>query len=286
MHYTTTCVMCVCVCLFVVYGTILILSYLIPLYDRDMRIMNWFSGDEIADKYEGNVNKKSGLNHKGKIWGPKLKCMLDIFSFYLCYGCIEHFVIESGPTTLFSMRETVLKGLPSQQLYQQWASNLGNDEGELHCIKSGSHYNATDECLDPSMLKNEYVSDVWNWIMNSNRCGWTADDDGGGNENEDEDKDHPEKQGGASSSTSFSSTGAVVQKFQPWKQADEEWRRLINIRDDEYLRVNVSLDAYYALVGDPYADFVDPVREQLFFLAMTGISMLCLYWYGIPYTLI
>ena len=57
-------------------------------------------------------------------------------------------------------------------------------------------------------------------------------------------------------------------------------------RDDEYLRSSILMDAYYALVGDPFTSFIDPMGEQVFLVAVTGISFGFLYWLEAPFLLI
>jgi len=121
--------------------------------------------------------------------------------------------------------------------------------------------------------------------MDSNDFSDWEDDDDGDDDDDECDDDCPEKQAGESGILSISRDRAP-RKFKPWKQSDEEWKRMLNVMDDEYLRASISLESYFSLIGDPDAHLFNPVSEVLYYGAITGISLGWLYWCDIPFQLI
>jgi len=251
----------------------------------DVRIMNWFGG-EMSNTY-GRVPNEGPGRSKGKTHMRRLKNILDIFSFYLCSCCVEHFVIERGSSIILNVRGIVLEGLPSRQ-FHQWTEQFGQDhEGQL-CNGSGS----AEECSSTAILDQEFMPDILNWAMNSNRCGWgngdnddedEDDDDEGGEEEEERGKydNHLQHQGNESN--------IFAQKprhFKPWKQFDEEWVQQMNNRDDQYLRSSISMETYYDFVGDPFTAFIRPAREELYLIAVSGLSFALLHWLGASFNIV
>lgn len=250
----------------------------------DMLIIDWFSGGDVSKMYSDSDSARNGSVRDRVLtkWGPRLKAALDIFSFFLLYCSVDHFVMEWGPKSILNVRETVLEGLPSRQMHEQLTKKLGNTQ---QCVSHDS-----DECLN---IPLEDYSDIWNWVTNSNRCGWAVEEEEDSSDDEDDEADDDDTGDGQfhvqenESGISFSGTKRPTPKqFRPWKQATDEWRRMLNIRDDEYLRETLSLESYYSLVGDPYACFTDPETELLFHAVITGISFGCMYYLGAPFLLI
>jgi hypothetical protein len=101
-----------------------------------------------------------------------------------------------------------------------------------------------------------------NWIENKNRCRWIEKET-------DEEEDEKE-----------------WAKVRPWKQHDEEWKQWINEQDEKYLIDKVSYKTYYELVGDPGSQFIDPHRENIFFVALTLVGFGVLLCLGAPFLLI
>ncbi|KAL9186581.1 hypothetical protein ACHAXT_005819 [Thalassiosira profunda] len=235
----------------------------------DMPIINWFSGGDVSEMYSEHAQNSS--TRTSNKWGPRLKSVLDIFSFFLLYCSVDHFVTEMGPKSLLNVRDTVLEGLPSRQLHLQWTRSSMNDMQQ--CVGGGDK-----ECPNVAMTEADFMSDIMSWILNSNRCGWGPDDNG----KADSSFQMPDNE----SMLFPASKGTAPKLFRPWKQPDDEWRRTLNVRDDEYLRANLSLDSYYSLVGDPYACFTDPVTELVFHAVITGISFGCMHWLEVPFLLI
>jgi len=273
--------------------------------------MNWFSGGDLQEIFDENtisMPERPREAKRGK-WGPRLKCILNIFCFFLLFGCADHLVEEAGPRMVLNQKEMILEGLPSRQLHQEWSKNTTDGSRENYCIESGSGDTEEDNpTTGPGTtgiadqfcvvdLEMDFISDVWNWVKNANRCGWVLDekeDDEDDNEDDDDDDDDdgdecdddcPEKQASESGILSISRDRAP-KKFKPWKQSDEEWIRMLNVRDDEYLRASMSLESYFSLIGDPDAHFINPVSEVLYYGAITGISLGWLYWCEIPFQLI
>jgi hypothetical protein len=77
--------------------------------------------------------------------------------------------------------------------------------------------------------------------------------------------------------------GIAPNKVYPWKQAREEWRKQINILDDEYLRAILSLEAYQLFVGDPRANLFNPKIEMISQATIGAIGLVGLSWFEIPF---
>ena len=65
-----------------------------------------------------------------------------------------------------------------------------------------------------------------------------------------------------------------------------EWKRRMNVHDDEYLQAKVSIDSYYKIMGNPDAWLIDPTREYLFYMATTGVCVALLWWLEIGFELL
>lgn len=195
--------------------------------------------------------------HKSK-WGPRWKLFIDSVSFFIAYIAVDKLLIRDFSTYLLDTRATILEGMPSRQL------KTGMDVGQCSNIVNTTTNDTCTNAIGSQIQKEdeEFISDVMNWLENNNRCRWVEKDS---DEEEDEDE------------------GA---KFRPWRQHDEEWKQLINEKDEQYLIEKVSYKTYYELVGDPSSQFVDPHLEDVFIFALTiggfGV-LLCL---GAPFLLI
>lgn len=58
----------------------------------DVHIMSWFSGDEMCKTYKRKCKGKGATDHlKGNKWGPQIKLILDVLSFFVCYSGVSYF---------------------------------------------------------------------------------------------------------------------------------------------------------------------------------------------------
>ena len=263
----------------------------------DVRIMNWFSGDEMSKKYGKKI--RGATDHlEGNKWGPRIKPILDVISFYVCLTCVNYFSTNwIHATTILNMNESILEGLPSRRLHQQWTEKMGNDiEGNL-CIGSlGEEDNTAAVCINSTDFKGvNFMSDVFNWATNGDRCGWVkfgeakeevdirGDDKETDVEGGNEEYDFCKLKEGNETCGLSNVHGIAPNKVYPWKQAREEWRKQINILDDEYLRAILSLEAYQLFVGDPRANLFNPKIEMISQATIGAIGLVGLSWFEIPF---
>jgi hypothetical protein len=141
---------------------------------------------------------------------------------------------------------------------------MGNENGSNLCIGSVSGEDDTAAvCINSTDFNGvNFISDVLNWATNGDRCGWVKfgeakeEVDIRGDEKEtdveggNEEYDFCKLKEGNETCGLSNVHGIAPNKVYPWKQAREEWRKQINILDDEYLRAILSLEAYQLFVGD------------------------------------
>ena len=239
----------------------------------DGRIMNWFSGDELRNKYEksktrgtdtlhneeqNNNNKNNNSNNNSKVknnsyhWGSRLKPIIDVTVFYVCLFGVDFFCTEWVYKTILNRRESILEGLPSRIFHQQWTTRHQQQTTTMQnssetsredniCIQTGSdsddNTSLVDICVNfTNVNAMHFESEVWNWATNGNRCGWM-----------------------------------------------DEWKRQMNKVDDEYLRYNISFENYYSFVGDQYRHFIDTARETQFQYMVVILGATGLYWLDVPF---
>lgn len=238
----------------------------------DMRIMNWFRGGKLREQYREDYNKTEPPFKQGK-WGPRLKFVLDLFCFIVVFSSVDHLVEDCGPKTFFDMRETVIEGLPSRQMMR----DLGSGFREQYCVNNRDAQ-GSEICVDT--LETAFQSDVWSLLT-------TLDDiqddysgsDSEGDDSEDVAQDYSKQSGVVSKKAGDAKYGPLHRMYQA---TGEEWKRMLNARDDEYLRASISIDSYNSLVGDPTSHLIDTVREKLWLLGVAGFCFAGLYWLDIP----
>ena len=224
----------------------------------DVHILNWFSGDELRNKYEKSDpsgtetlhNGEHRNNSKVKIdkyhWGPLVKPIIDFTIFYVCLFGVDFFSTEWVYKTILNRRESILEELPSCRLHQQFRTRQQNQTKMQNsfnniCIQTGSdsddNTSLVDICLNfTNVNAMHFESEVWNRATNGNRCGWM-----------------------------------------------DEWKRQMNKLDDEYLRENISLENYYSFVGDQYRHFIDTARETQLQYMVVIMGATGLYWLDVPF---
>ena len=240
----------------------------------DTKLMDYFHEGALANQYE----KKNGSNADNKAieggnarqsnkkkWGPKIKYVLDLFSFFICYKCVDSFVT----TYLYlgsEITDSVLQNLPSRQL---------QEERDAHLVATGFSYACPSVT---SALDNPYAKDMLNWIAsleieseeaknwltNAKKCGWSNDMDKVEVHSDLEEEEEEEE-----ASPTFL-----------------RQRRIMSAQDDKYLQATISREAYYDLIGDPNPRFSDPDKEMFFLLTSTTVCFGLLYALGIPFLLI
>lgn len=239
--------------------------------------MNFFHGGELQEKYDNNTKannciserceKEKTVQHKRKIWGPRIKYVLDLISFFVCYKCVDYFVYSLGSVPSSDITELVLEKLPSRQLQEQSSG--------VHSVETGVSY-ACESVM--KALDNPYAVDMLNMIassplqsdearnmiLNANKCGWSS-----GIETvaeEEEDGDHH-----------YDVLGIT---------GDDLWGHTISALDNKYIQEALSDGAYYDLVGDPNPRIFDPAMEMMFLIASSSICFGLLYAFDIPFMLI
>merc|ERR1739848_122682 len=84
------------------------------------------------------------------VWGPRVKYVLDLLSFFVCYKCVDELVTNSFMVPMTDITTTVMDGLPSRQL----------DRQEDHRAARFSH--ACSNVM--SALDNPYAADMLQWV--------------------------------------------------------------------------------------------------------------------------
>ena len=213
----------------------------------DIQIIRWFEG--------------KGKRYKSRQWGRQCKLILDTISFFIAYVAVDRVLHRDFPTYAFDNRAGILEGMPSRQV--DVTNTINNSEAVRRCDNLDNMNNTSEqECSNRFAEQEEFVSDVINWIENSNRCGWIE-------------KEVNDEEGVDEGS-----------KFRPWRQYDEEWKQQINEMDEKYLLEKVSYKTYYELIGDPSSQFVDPHLEDVYMYTSTVIGFGILTMMGAPFLLI
>ena len=213
----------------------------------DIQIIKWFEG--------------KGKRYKSRQWGRRCKLFLDTVSFFIAYVAVDRVLHRDIPSYTFNNRASILEGMPSRQV--DVTNTINEDGAARQCVNLDNVNNASEqECTNRFAEQEEFVSDVINWLENSNRCGWI----------EKEFNDEVDEDGGS--------------KFRPWRQHDEEWKQQINDMDEKYLLEKVSYKTYYELVGDPSSPFVDPHLENAYIYTSTVLGFGILTMMGAPFLLI
>mmetsp|Transcript_28343 Transcript_28343/g.60414 ORF Transcript_28343/g.60414 Transcript_28343/m.60414 type:complete len:575 (+) Transcript_28343:2-1726(+) len=269
----------------------------------DAKLANYFHGDALHEKYDnkGDSIGKEGTHHKRKRWGHRLKYTLDLFSFFICYKCVDYFVCSMGAVPMSDITQTVLDGLPSRQLLQtkqqQHDYHLGENNNGVSYACSGVVMSALDNPYSLDMLNWIATAEIEseeakNWITNAKKCGWSGlaegveDNDITLEENDDTDSDsgHVDVEEAKNDTDSAdSSTDDPDESNHPTFMTKG---RIRSAHDDKYLQETISNEAYWELIGDPSPKFHDPAREMLFLLISTAICVGLLYAFGIPFLLI
>lgn len=251
----------------------------------DTKLMDYFHEGALSNKYDTKKNDsgtdkeavegREARQSKKKKWGPKIKYVLDLFSFFICYKCVDSFV----STYMYlgsEITDSVLQNLPSRQL---------QEERDAHLVATGFSYACPSVT---SALDNPYAKDMLNWIAsleieseeaknwltNAKKCGWSSEMDKVEvhsdleEEKEEEEEDDEEEEEEDASPTFL------------------RQRRIMSAQDDKYLQATISREAYYDLVGDPRPRFFDPDKEMFFLLTSTTVCFGLLYAFGIPFLLI
>ncbi|KAL3766905.1 hypothetical protein ACHAW5_000923 [Stephanodiscus triporus] len=259
----------------------------------DVRIMSWFSGDEMGKKYDRK--HKGPTNHlKGNIWGPRIKLILDVLSFFVCYSGVNFFADVWVYANILDMKDSIMEGLPSRNLHQQCTKQMGNEKGGDLCIGVvGGDDDTTAVRINSTDLNGmPFVSDVFNWATNADRCGWVNFGEASGHDKE---TDGDEGNGkydfctlsvGNTTCVRSDVTEMSPKKAYPWKRANAEWIQRMNLLDDEYLRASISSESYYSFVGDPHGFFINDERYMIFQATVITLGFAGLYWFEIPFLLL
>lgn len=175
----------------------------------DARLLNYFCsdctrekyGDEVVGCQGGDAGKKQN-ERKKMLSGWRVKYMIDLFSFFCCYKCIDHFLYTLGLFPMSDITDTVWGNLPSRQKlspvqpllhHRSWYSSNSSaildvafDERQT---RNGETYGVSYACPNVmSAFENPYTLDIlnWiarmelesdelkNWIANAKNCGWSG----------------------------------------------------------------------------------------------------------------
>lgn len=250
----------------------------------DGRIMNWFSGDELRNKYEktkprgtdtlhneeqqnsnnsnnntttSNNNNNSKVKHNKRYhWGSRLKPIIDVTVFYVCLFGVDFFCTEWVYKTILNRRESILEELPSRRLHQQWTTRQQQQTTTTTMQNSFETSREDNICIQTGSGSDDIPSLVVDICIN------------------------------------FTNINKMHFESEVWNWAtndnrcgwmEDEWKHQINKLDDEYLRDNISFENYYSFFGDPYRHFIDTARETQFQMMVVILGATGLYWLDVPF---
>lgn len=202
----------------------------------DSKLLNFFHSDSTRMKYEcyhenlpcwndgealqngtattaaATASSKQCHHHphqRRKLFGWRVKYMLDLFSFFFCYKSVEYFLYNVGVIPLSEITDEVWANLPSRHVHNQSLHGTSSsrdilldrvcDEHPRRKLQPGQqhriHFGGDDTagvsyaCTNVrSALDNPYALDMlsWiakmefqsveiaNWIANAKNCGWSG----------------------------------------------------------------------------------------------------------------
>ena len=272
-------------------------------YEENYHCRPTIEGGGDAKPGEELKGTRGGGKRKRKFsWGPRLKYLIDLISFFTCYKCVDHLMYSLGVAPMSDISQSILEGLPSQISREEELPNDGGGARHATPVAGGGGGQSYACSNIMSALDNPYASDVLNWmarnvageseeargwIENASEGGWDGgggcDDagacpaaDGDRGDSVDGAKDVADGEGGGEDAP------AAVFRNPPLLGR----RRFLSARDDEYLRAIISTEAYYELVGEPEPRFTDPSWEMTFLLACTAACFGLLSFFRIPFLLI
>jgi hypothetical protein len=238
----------------------------------DVKLRNFLEGDAIRSRYEKNTSSLCE-GQRRKIWGRRIKVVLDCCSFFLCYKSVEHFIgrVVPVPSSL----------LPSMQ---------GGGGGESSSSVVHQRHDVSHACPSVmSALDNPYTLDILNsvsklevqteemkgWITNAKNCGWS---DASSGKKKINDLHVGDKVEGNWHMEGVYYPGIIVEI------TNDDYSVIVRY-DDNGSFETLSTDNVRR-VSDKYAKFVDQVKEPMFLVTVTVTCLGLLYAYDIPFLLI
>ncbi|KAL7554562.1 hypothetical protein ACHAWF_018020 [Thalassiosira exigua] len=277
---------------------------------RDARLLDFFSGGELREEYEpdeaggGGDGGEDRTEPRGsKRWGPRLKGLVDLVSFFVMYKCVDHFVSSWGAHPASDITEAVMAGLPSRSEARGGggARNRRLDHGARHSYACASVTSVLDGPYGSDMLEwiatsgAAHEEGARDWIANAIECGWrgpaspareVAEGGGAGGRSdscaakagEDVDFDDDDDDDADACEADADENGSAL--ITTWN------RRFLSAQDERYFKETVSLDQFHDIMGDPSPTFYDPSREAWFYVAITVVAVGVLWACNIPFLLI
>ena len=251
---------------------------------------NFFHGDGIRECYQTSDDGNEKLFKRKKMWGQRVKYILDLFSFFICYKCVDELVTNSFMVPMSDITTAVMNGLPSRQLHEQ----------EDHQLMGNGFSHVSHVCSNViGALDNPYAEDMLNWIAlhdfeseeakslirNAKKCGWSStgeieeygsDDEENSNANTVAVKKHDHHD---DIETGVDDIGS---KYPPFIKP----RQIISAQDAKYLEATISREAYWELLSEPSPKFFDSSREYILLTLLSVVCIGLLYHFRIPFQLI
>ncbi|KAL7554564.1 hypothetical protein ACHAWF_018022 [Thalassiosira exigua] len=246
---------------------------------QDARLLDFFHGGELREKYEpdevGVCNREEEGNEpdRSRRWGPRLKHVLDIISYFIACACIISLVESWGSIPVSNITEEVMAGVPSRQMREQ-----SHDGGTHHSC--ASVMTALDKPYGSGMM--EWLASVdaegaHRLVANAKECGWqgtssgikeTLGGDDQGARSDSCDANNDENDACDDDADENDSPTLVL-----WKKS------FLSLQDEQYLKEMISPNQFHVIVGDPSPMFYDRKREAWFYVVITmfgfGVLWLC-----------
>ena len=260
----------------------------------DARLMDWFDGGETGRTHgpQGAATEgEEGRRGLSRLLGPSAKRLIDAFGFVLAYYSISR-LVELGLAGLSSERRgEILDGLPSRVLAREMSDGASaSNAREMVCREIlGTNEDSLPGTCPESFDETMFVTDVWNWVSNHNRCGWVAQWDDSYAESsvaEDEWADDSTATNARGDGMASKITGRGLGEFKPWGDegsTPDAWLHELNKKDDAYLRSVLSDGDYLYLMGDPTSVFEENRWQRMLMVVTLAGGLLYLRWAGVSF---
>ena len=223
---------------------------------------------EEYEEYEDG-GKSDAPSERGRRWGPRLKHLVDLLAFFVCYKSVDYFIYSLGALPLSDITDSVVEGLPSRhvQMHRDRRSKENGRSYACHSVVTALHNPYAADMLE-WIAKMQIDSDeTRGWVRNAKECGWLGPAEADG--------DSHEESGIAGELSDPTELPTFLSQ-----------KRVLSALDDEYLEEAITEDAYANLVGETELRFYDPAREVLFLLASTAVGFGLLSYFDVPFLLI
>lgn len=236
----------------------------------DVKLRNFFEGDAIRSRYEKCVVRRGDScsiasspceGRSKKIWGRRIKLVLDCCSFFLCYKSVEHFVGRIAPIPG--------GGGESSSVVQRRVSHA------CPSVMSALDNPYTLDILKSIAKVDVQTEEMKGWITNAKNCGWSITSGGTKKLNNLHISDKVE---GNWHMEGVYYPGTIVEITNDGNFA------IVRYDDNGSLETLSSDNVRHA--SEKYAKYVDQAKGLMFLVTVTALGLGLLYAYDMPFLLI